>query len=66
MFTVASGKPDKLGVTLTNKGANFCVYAPTAKSVELLFLVIKMMPSLAIDSHCPKCIIEQPIIGTFL
>ncbi|WP_354624356.1 glycogen debranching protein GlgX [Psychromonas sp. MME2] len=37
MFTTTNGKPDKLGVTLSGKGANFCVFAPSAKSVELLF-----------------------------
>lgn len=37
MFSVSAGNPDKLGVTLTEKGANFCVYGRLAKSVELLF-----------------------------
>ncbi|MCW8994733.1 MAG: glycogen debranching protein GlgX, partial [Psychromonas sp.] len=37
MFSVSAGTPDKLGVTLTEEGANFCIYARLAKSVELLF-----------------------------
>ncbi len=37
MFSKANGKPDKLGVTYTDKGANFCIYARLAESVELLF-----------------------------
>lgn len=37
MFSFSPGKPDKLGVTFTDKGANFCVYGRLAKSVELLF-----------------------------
>jgi isoamylase len=37
MFSVSAGSPDKLGVTLTDKGANFCVYGRLAKSIELLF-----------------------------
>ena len=37
MFSTSAGTPDKLGVTFTKEGANFCVYARLAKSVELLF-----------------------------
>jgi hypothetical protein len=37
MFSVSAGCPDKLGVTFTAQGANFCVYGRLAKSVELLF-----------------------------
>lgn len=37
MFLTSNGKPDKLGVTYTSKGANFCVYARLAEGVELLF-----------------------------
>ncbi|MCP5077079.1 MAG: glycogen debranching enzyme, partial [Psychromonas sp.] len=37
MFKFSQGIPDKLGVTFTDKGANFCVYARLAESVELLF-----------------------------
>ena len=41
MFSVSAGIPDKLGVTLTAKGANFCIYGRLAKSVELLFFAHK-------------------------
>lgn len=41
MFSVSAGKPDKMGVTFTDKGANFCVYGRLAKSVELLFFADK-------------------------
>ncbi|WP_245542339.1 hypothetical protein [Psychromonas hadalis] len=37
MYSFSSGIPDKLGVTFTQKGANFCVYGCLAESVELLF-----------------------------
>ncbi len=37
MYSHSQGKPDKLGVTFSQKGANFCVYARLAESVELLF-----------------------------
>jgi isoamylase len=37
MYSHSQGKPDKLGVTFSQKGANFCVYARLADSVELLF-----------------------------
>lgn len=37
MFSVSAGSPEKLGVTFTDKGANFCVYGHMAKSIELLF-----------------------------
>lgn len=37
MYSVSQGIPDKLGVTFTSKGANFCVYARLAESIELLF-----------------------------
>ncbi|ABM04769.1 isoamylase [Psychromonas ingrahamii 37] len=37
MFSASNGKPDKLGVTYSSKGANFCIYARLAESVELLF-----------------------------
>lgn len=37
MFSTSAGIPDKLGVTFTKEGANFCVYARLAKFVELLF-----------------------------
>ena len=37
MFSVSAGISDKLGVTLTDQGANFCIYGRLAKSVELLF-----------------------------
>ncbi|PKF60479.1 glycogen debranching enzyme GlgX [Psychromonas sp. psych-6C06] len=37
MYKVSQGVPDKLGVTFSKNGANFCVYARLAESVELLF-----------------------------
>ena len=37
MYSHSPGIPEKLGVTFTKKGANFCVYARLAESVELLF-----------------------------
>jgi len=37
MYSVSHGVPDKLGVTFTKEGANFCVYGHLAKSVELVF-----------------------------
>jgi len=37
MYSSSHGIPDKLGVTFTATGANFCVYARLAESVELLF-----------------------------
>ncbi|MBB1272452.1 glycogen debranching protein GlgX [Psychromonas sp. SR45-3] len=37
MFLTCDGVPDKLGVTFTSEGVNFCVYARLAKTVELLF-----------------------------
>ncbi|GLS92169.1 glycogen operon protein GlgX homolog [Psychromonas marina] len=37
MYRFSQGVPDKLGVTFTQAGANFCVYARLAESVELLF-----------------------------
>lgn len=41
MFSISAGIPDKLGVTFTDKGANFCIYGRLAKSVELLFFAHK-------------------------
>ncbi len=37
MFNVFDGSPEKIGVTLTKNGANFCVYSRLARRVELLF-----------------------------
>ncbi|MFT6986309.1 MAG: isoamylase [Psychromonas sp.] len=37
MFLTANGTPEKLGVTYTSKGANFCIYSRLAEGVELLF-----------------------------
>ncbi|WP_019614666.1 glycogen debranching protein GlgX [Psychromonas ossibalaenae] len=37
MFSTSHGRPDKLGVTYTEQGANFCIYARLAESIELLF-----------------------------
>ncbi len=37
MYSTKAGNPDKLGVTFTAAGANFCVYGRLAESVELLF-----------------------------
>lgn len=37
MYRVSNGVPDKLGVSFTENGVNFCVYGHLAKSVELLF-----------------------------
>ena len=37
MYSHSPGIPEKLGVTFTKAGANFCVYARLAESVELLF-----------------------------
>ena len=37
MHIISHGRPDKLGVTFSQKGANFCVYSRLADSVELLF-----------------------------
>ena len=37
MFLTGKGKPDKLGVTYSTDGANFCVYARLAETVKLLF-----------------------------
>lgn len=37
MFLTANGRPDKLGVSYSSKGVNFCIYARLAESVELLF-----------------------------
>lgn len=37
MYSTSQGKPNKLGVTFTKEGANFCVYARLAETVELLF-----------------------------
>lgn len=37
MFSTGKGKPDKLGVTYSKNGANFCVYARLAQCVKLLF-----------------------------
>tara|TARA_R110001583_G_scaffold10698_5_gene49111 strand:+ start:29535 stop:31589 length:2055 start_codon:yes stop_codon:yes gene_type:complete len=37
MYRVSQGKPNKLGVTFSKEGANFCVYARLAETVELLF-----------------------------
>ena len=41
MFKVFDGSPDKIGVTFTEEGANFCVYSRLARSVELLFFTDK-------------------------
>ena len=47
MFLTCDGVPDKLGVTFTSEGANFCVYARLAKTVELIFFDHKdaLLPS---------------------
>lgn len=37
MYSDSQGIPDKLGVTFTEKGANFCIYGRLVESVELLF-----------------------------
>ena len=37
MYSYSPGIPEKLGVTFTKAGANFCVYARLAESVELLY-----------------------------
>lgn len=37
MFKVSNGYPEKIGVTFTKDGVNFCVYSRLARSVELLF-----------------------------
>ena len=37
MFKVLEGSPEKIGVTFTKEGANFCVYSRLATHVELLF-----------------------------
>ena len=43
-FNSLNGNPDRLGVTYTEEGANFCVYGHLAKSVELLFFDHKDSP----------------------
>jgi glycogen operon protein len=37
MFTIKEGGSEKIGVTFTEQGANFCIYSRLATSVELLF-----------------------------
>ena len=44
MFKISEGSPEKIGVTFTDKGANFCVYSRLATHVELLFFNDKDAP----------------------